>query len=67
MLGLLDDPILLPLGIYPALKLIPAEVMHESRQRVHETAHFDARWGALVIVCLVLLETSLSALFGLPW
>jgi uncharacterized membrane protein YkvA (DUF1232 family) len=70
VLGLVDDLILLPLGIYLVLKLIPEGVMLESRQRVHETTHVaarDARWGALVVICvwLALLGASLYALFSL--
>ena len=52
VLGLLDDLILLPLGIYLALKLIPEGVMLESRQRAHEIAAHSARWGAFVVVCI---------------
>ncbi len=68
VLGLVDDLILLPLGIYLALKPIPEGVMLESRQRVHETAHVDvrsARWGALVVICiwLALLARSVIRLF----
>ncbi len=37
VLGLLDDLILLPLGIVLALHLIPPEVMAECRQRAKDT------------------------------
>lgn len=33
ILGLLDDLILLPIGIYLALKMIPNQVMQESREQ----------------------------------
>ncbi|MGA0024841.1 MAG: YkvA family protein, partial [Burkholderiales bacterium] len=41
VLGLLDDAILLPVGIWLALKLVPAPVMAESRQQAQ--AWLDAR------------------------
>ena len=50
VLGLLDDLVLLPLGIYWALKLIPAHVMTEARERA--TAQPPSRWGAAVIVSI---------------
>src|SRR5690348_16656665 len=36
VLGLLDDLILLPLGIVLALRLIPSDVMAECRQRAND-------------------------------
>jgi len=36
VLGYLDDLLLLPLGIYLALKLIPAEVLIDARRRAGE-------------------------------
>lgn len=41
VLGLLDDAILLPIGIWLALKLVPAPVLAESRQQAQ--AWLDAR------------------------
>jgi len=41
VLGLLDDAVLLPLGIWLALKLVPAPVMAQSRQQAQ--AWLDAR------------------------
>jgi uncharacterized membrane protein YkvA (DUF1232 family) len=37
VLGYLDDLILVPAGLWFALRLIPAEVMEEHRQRVRDT------------------------------
>lgn len=57
VLGLLDDAILLPVGIWIALKLVPAPVMAESRAQAQ--AWLDARKpkpqnviAALVVVLL---------------
>ena len=37
LLGYLDDLLLLPIGIYFALKLVPAEVLSDARRRAAET------------------------------
>lgn len=51
VLGLLDDLILLPLGICLALKLIPKSVMLETRRRAREAAPGSLPWwGAAMIV-----------------
>ena len=58
LLGYLDDLILLPLGIYLALRLIPDEVMDEAREQAREAAAAGkpmSRAAAVVIVALWLL------------
>jgi len=37
VLGYLDDLVLVPIGIWLALKMIPADVMEECRERARET------------------------------
>jgi len=37
VLGYLDDVILLPVGVYVALKMVPADVMDEARKKAGET------------------------------
>ena len=37
VLGYLDDLIILPLGIMAAMKMIPADVMHDCRSRAGES------------------------------
>ena len=64
ILGYLDDLILVPLGIALALRLIPAEVMAESRARAMERAERPTSWSAAVTI--VTLWVSLAAL-GLWW
>lgn len=45
VLGYLDDLILVPLGIWLVVRMIPAEVMIRSRERAHAgQAHTSARW-----------------------
>ena len=62
VLGLLDDLVLLPLGIYAALKLIPEHVMLEARERAVNAP--PSRWGAAVIV-LVWLALLGAVLYGI--
>jgi uncharacterized membrane protein YkvA (DUF1232 family) len=64
LLGYLDDLILVPLGIALALRLIPAEVMAESRARATEAAERPTSWGAAIII--VTLWVGLAGL-GLWW
>lgn len=68
VLGLLDDLILLPLGIYLALKLIPERIMLEARQRARERAPgASSRWGAafVVFIWLTLIGVGLFYFFRL--
>lgn len=54
VLGYLDDLLLLPLGIYLALKMIPEEVLTECRQKAATTrARLSRNWIAAAIVVLV--------------
>ncbi len=57
ILGYLDDLILVPLGIYFAIRLIPPEVLAECRTRAAETdrALPHSRKAAAVIVLIWLL------------
>lgn len=67
VVGYLDDLVLVPLGIALALRMIPADVMAESRLRVQELETWDrprswvaggvviAIWMLLVALALLLL------------
>ncbi len=58
ILGYLDDLILLPVGIFLVLRLVPAEVMRESRERASTLAGEGKpviKSGALIIAALWLL------------
>ena len=48
VLGMLDDLILLPLGIYLALKLVPEQVIKEARTKA--TAALSSNWGVVIVV-----------------
>jgi uncharacterized membrane protein YkvA (DUF1232 family) len=64
VLGYLDDLLLVPLGVFLALKLIPAEVMAECRQQAKENREKPVNWWAGVLILLLWL--SLAGL-GIAW
>ena len=54
VLGYLDDLLLLPMGIYLALKLIPAEVLIDARRRAAETpSTLPKRWSAALFIIIL--------------
>ncbi len=55
VLGYLDDLVLIPLGVYLALKLIPKEVMVESRARAKELMAEGKPVNKLAAVVIVLI------------
>jgi uncharacterized membrane protein YkvA (DUF1232 family) len=64
VLGYLDDLVLIPLGIALALRMIPPEVMADSRAKAQEAMGQDRRLGkvaAAVIVTVWLLAIGLTA------
>ena len=62
VLGYLDDLVLLPLGVVLALKLIPAPVMAECRQRAQEAAREGRPTNWLAAGLIVLVWLALAAL-----
>ncbi len=63
ILGYLDDLVLIPLGIWIALKMIPEEVMEENRQKAQEIIRQGKpvnRAAAVVIVALWLFLAALG-------
>ena len=50
VLGLLDDIILVPLGILLVVKLIPPDVMADARERATEAAEKPLSWMAAVVI-----------------
>jgi uncharacterized membrane protein YkvA (DUF1232 family) len=63
VLGLLDDAVLVPLGLILVIRLIPPEVMAEHRARAGDERLPRSRTAAAVIVALWVL----SALAGAAW
>jgi uncharacterized membrane protein YkvA (DUF1232 family) len=70
VLGYVDDLVLVPLGIALVLRLIPAPVLAESRQRADEllTREKSAVWGparaaAVIIIVIWVAVATLAAVF----
>ena len=66
VLGYLDDLVLVPLGIWVALKLVPAEVMADCRVRAAEVIREGKpvnRAAAVVIISIWLLLAVLAAIY----
>lgn len=62
IIGYLDDLILVPLGIYLALKMIPSEVIEENRAKAQQIQGKPKNWftAALFIMVWVLLAGWIS-------
>ena len=63
VLGLLDDLVLIPLGIWLAIRLVPADVLTECRAHAQERRKRVSRAAAAVIVAIWLALAGL----GLWW
>lgn len=50
VLGLLDDAVLLPLGIMLVRRLVPPDVLEECRQRPTTSTRATLRWAGAAIV-----------------
>lgn len=61
LLGYLDDLLLLPIGIYLALKLIPPAVLTESRQKASRTTSELPKSRIAAIVIVILWVTAIMA------
>ncbi|HKY10060.1 MAG TPA: YkvA family protein [Candidatus Binatia bacterium] len=55
ILGYLDDLLLVPFGIYIALKLIPPEVLADSRAKAATDARLPRSWRGAVVIGLIWL------------
>jgi len=55
VLGYLDDLILIPAGIWLALRLIPPEIMREARAQARELAERPRSWAGVVLVVIIWL------------
>ena len=62
VLGLLDDLLLVPAGIWLVLRLIPAAVMADLQDKAVDAAPLPAsRAGAVAVVCLWLAAIAITA------
>ena len=69
-MGYLDDLVLVPLGVWLALKMIPAAVMAESRdkaQAIIANGKPVNRAAAVVIVAVWLLLAALGIALVIQW
>jgi len=62
ILGYLDDLLLLPLGVYLALKMIPTQVMAESREKATEMVAQGKPVNKVAAAVIVLIWIGLAAL-----
>jgi uncharacterized membrane protein YkvA (DUF1232 family) len=70
ILGYLDDLLLVPLGIWLVLKLIPPQAMAEARERAQEAISQGKpvnRAAAVVIVLIWLLLAALAVVLVVRW
>ncbi len=68
VLGYLDDLVLVPLGVWLVLRLIPADVLAECRARAHRVSSRARSWvAAAVIIGLWLLLAGLILWWALGW
>lgn len=63
VLGYLDDAILIPLGIWLVLRLVPKDIMAECRERAHGAVKPRSYWGAAMVVALWIIV----AVALMPW
>jgi len=64
ILGYLDDLVLIPLGAYLAVKMIPPEVMDESRAKAKEVTAQGMPVNKVAAVVIVLIWIGLAAAAG---
>ncbi len=68
VLGHLDDLVIVPLGIWLAIRLVPPEVLAECRERARAEAAAERRGGWVAAVAVVLIWLALAGAAGwLVW
>ncbi len=68
VLGLLDDLLLVPLGLYAVRRLIPAHVLAEHRQHIDTGARLPAnRWAGAIVVLLWVAGGVAAGLWAWGW
>jgi uncharacterized membrane protein YkvA (DUF1232 family) len=63
VVGLLDEMVVVPLGVLVAARMIPADVLAECREKAREAAEGErpvSRVAAVVVVCAWLLCVALA-------
>ena len=64
ILGYLDDLVLIPLGVFLAIRMIPVEVMSESRQQARQLMARGKPVNKVAATIIVLIWIGLAALVG---
>lgn len=65
VIGLLDEMVVVPIGVLIAAKMIPADVFAECRERAKELAEKPvSRVAAVVVVCVWLLCVGVAVLIA---
>jgi uncharacterized membrane protein YkvA (DUF1232 family) len=70
ILGYLDDLVLIPLGAFLAVKMIPAQVMAESRQKAMEVMAQGKpvnKWAAAIVVLIWIGLAVAAGVFVYRW
>jgi uncharacterized membrane protein YkvA (DUF1232 family) len=65
VLGYLDDLIILPLGIWLALKLIPREVFRENREKAEAMSSQPSRNYVMAVIIVLIWLLIAYKIFGL--
>ena len=60
VLGLLDDLIIVPAGLWLALRLIPADIMEDCRTRAADMQKPVSRTGLMVIITIWIVALALT-------
>lgn len=63
VLGLLDDVIIVPLGVWLAMKMIPAPLMQKYREKAASIAEKPVSLGAAVTIVAVWIALAASAAY----
>ena len=64
VLGYLDDLLIVPIGVFLAIKLIPEDVMAASRKKAQENHEKPVNWWSGILI--ILLWITLAGL-GIVW
>ncbi len=65
VLGYLDDLVLIPLGVFLALKMIPSQVMADSRQKALEVIAQGKPVNKVAALVIVMIWIGLAVLAGI--
>jgi uncharacterized membrane protein YkvA (DUF1232 family) len=65
ILGYLDDPVLIPLGVFLAMKMVPPKVMEESRVKAREVMAQGKPVNKVAAAVIVVLWIGLAVVVGM--